>query len=259
VLGKLAEFLMLGMTPLLVGMMAVPTLATADETLVTGEVVYQGAHRLACDMRCSTVQPDADVSLADAPADDPRRAEDRCRRGRCRSGSTIRFDPHGRCKTNMTYALQARISVDDQLWFINDIRHALDPLTAGPQTIQVKMVRQSSTAEEVTIFDRDWVAEAIDGAAAHDKARPTLRIGKDGKVSGRGGCNGFFGSAKVDGQKLAFGQIGSTEMACEQAVMDQEHSFHQALERAASFRIVEGKLVLADKDGKDILRFAAAS
>jgi putative lipoprotein len=255
VLGKLAEFLMFGMTPLLVGMMAVPTLATADETLVTGEVVYP--QRIALPANAVLEVQLADVSLADAPARilgaqkiDPA--------GQVPIRFAIPFDPTA-IKTNMTYALQARISVDDQLWFINDVRHALDPLTAGPQTIQVKMVRQSSAAADVTIFDRDWVAEAIDGAAAHDKARPTLRIGKDGKVSGRGGCNGFFGSAKVDGQKVAFGQIGSTEMACEQAVMDQEHSFHQALERAASFRIEQGKLLMADKDGKDILRFAAAS
>jgi putative lipoprotein len=254
-LGKLAEFLIFGMTPLLVGMMAVPTLATADETLVTGEVLYR--ERIALPANAVLEVQLADVSLADAPAKilgaqkiDPA--------GQVPIRFAIPFDPTA-IKTNMTYALQARISVDDQLWFINDVRHALDPLTAGPQTIVVKMVRQSGAAEELTIFERDWVAEAIDGAAAHDKARPTLRIGKDGKVSGRGGCNGFFGSAKVDGQKLAFGQIGSTEMACEQAVMDQEHSFHQALERAASFRIVEGKLVLADKDGKDIVRFTAAS
>ncbi|MBB6466158.1 putative lipoprotein [Aminobacter lissarensis] len=254
-LGKLAEFLMFGMAPLLVGMMAVPTLATADETLVTGEVLYR--ERIALPANAVLEVQLADVSLADAPAKilgaqkiDPA--------GQVPIRFAIPFDPTA-IKTNMTYALQARISVDDQLWFINDVSHTLDPLTAGPQTIQVKMVRQSAATEEVTIFDRDWVAEEIDGAAAHDKAKPTLRIGTDGKVSGRGGCNGFFGSAKVDGDKVAFGQMGSTEMACEQAVMEQEHRFHQALERATSFRIVEGKLLVADKDGKDILRFTAAS
>ncbi|CAN7306100.1 YbaY family lipoprotein [Aminobacter sp. LjRoot7] len=252
---KLAEFLVFGFAPLLVGMLAVPVVATADETLVTGEVLYR--ERIALPPNAVLSVQLADISLADAPAKilgeqkiDPA--------GQVPIRFAIPFDPTA-IKTNMTYALQARISVDDQLWFINDVRHSLDPLTAGPQTIQVKMVRQSAGTEEVTIFDRDWVAEEIDGAAAHDKAKPTLQIGKDGKVSGRGGCNGFFGSAKVDGSKVTFGQIGSTQMACEQAVMDQEHKFHQALERAATFKIEQGKLVVADKDGKDILRFAAGS
>ena len=252
-LSKLAEFFMFGFMPLVVSMLVVPAVATADETLVTGEVLYR--ERIALPPNAVLSVQLADVSLADAPARilgeqkiDPA--------GQVPIKFAIPFDPTA-IKTNMTYALQARISVDDQLWFINDVRHSLDPLTAGPQTIQVKMVRQSGGAEEVTIFDRDWVAEDIDGTAAQDKAKPTLRIGTDGKVSGRGGCNGFFGSAKVDGSKVQFGQIGSTEMACEQPVMDQEHKFHQALERAATFRIEQGNLLVADKDGKDILRFAA--
>jgi putative lipoprotein len=254
-LGKLAEFLMFGVTPLLVGMLAVPALATADETLVTGEVLYR--ERIALPPNAVLSVKLADVSLMDAPARilgeqniDPA--------GQVPIKFAIPFDPTA-IKTNMTYALQASISVDGQLWFINDVRHALDPLTAGPQTIQVKMVRQADAAGEATIFDRDWVAEDIDGAGAHVKAKSTLRLGKDGRASGRGGCNGFSGSAKVEGSTIVFGQIASTEMACEQAAMDQEHKFHDALGRAATFRLADGKLVLADKDGKDIIRFVAGS
>ena len=254
-LGKLAEFLLFGFAPLVIGMLAVPALATADETLVTGEVLYR--ERIALPPNAVLSVQLADVSLADAPAKilgeqkvDPA--------GQVPIKFAIPFDPTA-VKTNMTYALQARISVDGKLWFINDERHALDPMTAGPQTILVKMVRQSSAPEEVALFDRDWVASDIDGAGVIDKAKPTLRIGADGKVSGRGGCNNFFGSAKVDGNKIEFGQMGSTQMACEQPAMDQEHKFHQALSRATAFRIDGGKLVLADKDGKDILRFVAGS
>lgn len=252
-LSKLAEFLVFGFAPLLVGMLAVPAVATADETLVTGEVLYR--ERIALPPNAVLSVQLADVSLADAPARilgeqkiDPA--------GQVPIKFAIPFDPTA-IKTNMTYALQARISVDDQLWFINDVRHTLDPLTAGPQTIKVKMVRQSSGAEEVTIFDRDWVAEDIGGIGVIEKQKSTLRIAADGKVSGRGACNGYFGSATVDGSSIKFGQMGSTQMACEQAAMDQEHRFHQALERAATFRIEEGKLLVADKDGKDILRFVA--
>ena len=41
--------------------------------------------------------------------------------------------------------------------------HTLDPLTPGPQTIQLKMLPQSSAPEEVSMFNRDWVAEDIGG------------------------------------------------------------------------------------------------
>lgn len=254
-IGKLAEFLVFGIAPLMVGMLAIPAMATADETAVTGEVLYR--ERIALPPNAVLSVQLADVSLADAPAKvlgeqtiDPA--------GKVPVKFSIPFDPTA-IKPNLSYALQARISVDGKLWFINDTRHSLDPLTAGPQTILVKMVRNQEPAAEATIFDRDWVADEIGGAAVLDKAKPTLRIAADGKVSGRGGCNGFFGSAKADGSKIEFGQMGSTQMACEQPVMDQEHKFHQALGSAASFRIEDGKLILADKDGKDVARFSAAS
>lgn len=253
-ISKLAEFFMFGFAPLVVGMLAIPAIATADETLVTGEVLYR--ERIALPPNAVLQVQLADVSLADAPAKilgeqkvDPA--------GQVPIKFAIPFDPTA-IKPNMTYALQARISVDDKLMFINDTRHALDPLTAGPQTILVKMVQTSASPEDAGIFDRDWVAQDIDGAPVNDKGKPTMRIAADGAVSGRGGCNGFFGSAKVDGSKIDFGQMGSTQMACEQELMDQEHKFHQALDGAASFRIDDGKLVLSDKDGKDIVRFAPA-
>lgn len=254
-ISKLAEFFVFGFAPLVIGMLAVPAIATADATLVTGEVLYR--ERIALPPNAVLQVQLADVSLADAPAKilgeqkiDPA--------GQVPIKFAIPFDPTA-IKPNMSYALQARISVDDKLWFINDTRHALDPLTAGPQTILVKMVRQSDGAGEASVFDRDWVAQDINGAPVNDKGKPTMRIAADGKVSGRGGCNGFFGSAKVEGSKIEFGQMGSTQMACEQELMDQEHKFHQALGSVASFRIDGGKLLLSDKDGKDIVSFAAAS
>lgn len=245
-LGKLAEFLIFGMTPLLVGMMAVPTLATADETLVTGEVLYR--ERIALPANAVLEVQLADVSLADAPAKilgaqkiDPA--------GQVPIRFAIPFDPTA-IKTNMTYALQARISVDDQLWFINDVRHSLDPLTAGPQTIVVKMVRQSGAAEELTIFDRDWVAEEIDGAAAHDKAKATLRIATDGKVSGRGGCNGFGGNAALKGRTIRFSRMVSTMMACAPDAMAQEHGFLDGLAKIRRWDIDRGSGLLALLDGR---------
>ena len=53
--------------------------------------------------------------------------------------------------------------------------------------------------------------------------------------------------------------MGSIQMTCEQATMDQEHRFHKELERAAPFRIEEGRLLTAKKDGKDIRRFVSGN
>jgi len=41
--------------------------------------------------------------------------------------------------------------------------------------------------------------------------------------------------------------------------MAEEKALFDALAKAASYRIGAGKLTIADKDGRDILRFNAAS
>ncbi|MEO5325540.1 YbaY family lipoprotein [Mesorhizobium sp. CC13] len=254
-MGKLAEYFVFGVAPLLVGLLAIPSLATAEDKTISGEVLYR--ERIALPPQAVLTVQLVDVSLADAPAKviGQQKIEPA---GQVPAKFAVKFD-EAAIRSGMSYALQARITVDDRLWFINDVRHSVEPLTAGPQSMLLKMVSQSEPADEAGIFERDWVAEDIDGGGVIDKAKSTLRIGKDGGVSGRGGCNGYFGSAKIDGNNITFGQIGATQMACEQAMMDQEHKFHDALGRVATYAIADGKLVMADKDGKAILRLAAGS
>ncbi len=254
-IGKLAEYFVFGVAPLLVAMLAIPAAATAEEKTISGEVLYRD--RIALPPHAILTVQLLDVSLADAAATvigqqkiDPA--------GQVPIKFAVPFDAAA-IRTGMSYALQARITVDDRLWFINDVRYSVDPLKPAPQSMLLKMVKQSEQGEDVGIFDREWIAEDIDGTAVTDKIKTTLRIGKDGGVSGRGGCNGFFGSAKIAGNAISFGHMGATQMACEQGAMDQEHKFHQALGRAATFAVQEGKLVFADKDGKAILRLSAGS
>lgn len=250
-LGKLAEFIVFGFAPLLIGMLAVPDMAMAEEKTISGEVLYR--ERIALPPHAVLTVQLVDVSLADAPSTvigqqkiDPA--------GQVPIKFEVRFDPVA-IRTGMTYTLQARITVDDRLWFINDERYSVDPLNAVPQSMVLKMVSQASEPAKDDIFDREWVVEQIGGADVLDAPPSTLRIDPAGGVTGRGACNNFFGQAKVDGKAITFGPLGSTFMACEQAVMDQEHRYHQALGQVTSYRLDGGKLILADKDGKDILRF----
>ncbi|WP_378943407.1 YbaY family lipoprotein [Mesorhizobium sp. ANAO-SY3R2] len=249
-IGKLTELLVFGFAPLLLGMLSVPEMAAAEEKSITGEVSYR--ERIALPPHAVLTVQLVDVSLADAPSTiigqqkiDPA--------GQVPIKFSVPFDPVA-IQPQLSYALQARITVDDRLWFINDVRHDVDPLTAGPQNMMLIKVSQNETPTG-DIFDREWVAEEIGGAAVLDEPVSTLRIATDGKVTGRGACNNFFGSATATAGTIKFGQMGSTQMACEPSVMDQERKFHDALENAATYRIDNGKLILVDKDGKDIVLF----
>ena len=66
-----------------------------------------------------------------------------------------------------------------------------------------------------------------------------------GRLSGSGGCNRITGSYQLDGDRLTFGPIASTRMACPEA-MDQEQAFLKALAAVRSYRIPGGTLELLD-------------
>jgi heat shock protein HslJ len=78
-----------------------------------------------------------------------------------------------------------------------------------------------------------------------------------GQVGGKAGCNSYFGPYESSGGRLTFGPIGVTEMYCApDALMDQEGEYLAALESAASYQIVEGKLQIANADGEMVLIFS---
>lgn len=253
-LDRIAEFFIFGFAPLVVGVLAVPELSVAAEKAVKGEVVYR--ERIALPPNAVLSVQLADVSLADAPA--AIIGEQKVSpAGQVPISFEIKFDSSV-IRPQMTYALQARITVDNKLMFISDIRHQVDPLTDAPQTILLKMVPRAS-AEPAPVFGQSWVVEYVDGIGAIADPRATLHISQAGKAGGSGPCNVYFATAKVEGQSIAISNIGSTFKACAPEVMAEEKAMFGALARAASFRIDAGKLTIADKDHRDILRFSAAS
>ena len=197
----------------------------------------------------------ADVSLADAPAvvlasatvTDAAASPVRYR---------LSYDP-ALIERGHRYALQARISLDDQLLFINDTHHAFEP---GQSSADILVVRVAAQPEEETVtLVGSWLAEDILGGGVVDNAQTTLTIAEDGAVSGRGGCNSYGGRAQIDGETIEFGQLVSTQMACAEALMNQEHNFFEALGRVASFRIdqQQRKLALLDAGGETLVLLAS--
>jgi hypothetical protein len=60
---------------------------------------------------------------------------------RCERAHSDASDP-AVVQPNVTYALQARITVDDRLWFTNDERYSVDPSKPEPAHLALKMVKQ---------------------------------------------------------------------------------------------------------------------
>jgi putative lipoprotein len=254
-LGKLAELFIFGLAPLVLGGLIMPGAIAAEEITVTGEVSYR--ERIALPPNAVLTVRLLDVSLADAPETvvGEQKIEPA---GQVPIKFEIKFSS-AVVQPNASYALQARIMVDNQLWFINDERYAVDPLKPEPAQMVLKMVKQNAEAAPTTLFDTTWLAEDIEGKGVIDDAQSTLSVAPDGKVTGRGGCNSYFAQAEVKGDKIKIGKAGATLMACAPALMDQERKLFAALGKAAAYRIDgDGKLFLVDADGADIVRFSAA-
>ena len=254
-LDRIAEFFIFGLVPLVVGVLAVPELSDAAKRTLTGEVTYR--ERIALPPNAVLSVQLADVSLADAPAAiiGERMVAPA---GQVPINFEISFDPQV-IRPNMTYALQARITVDDQLLFTTDTRLQVDPLSDKPQTVMLKMVAPATDPDTAALYGQSWLIEYIDGIGVIAEPQATFRISEAGKAGGKGPCNAYFATARVDGEKIAISDIGSTYMACAPDVMAEEKALFDALTKAASYKIEAGKLIIADKTGRDILRFNAAS
>ncbi len=109
---------------------------------------------------------------------------------------------------------------------------AVEPAQAGPQMAGLELA------------GTEWVLETLGGEALADDVRPTIAFDAGGRVAGSGGCNRFFGSYAVDGDAIAVGHLGATQMACAFEVMAQEDRFLDALGRVDQARLHEGRLVL---------------
>ncbi|TGQ95675.1 META domain-containing protein [Mesorhizobium sp. M8A.F.Ca.ET.208.01.1.1] len=253
-LDRIAEFFVFGLVPLVVGILAVPELSVAAEKTVRGEVIYR--ERIALPPSAVLSVELADVSLAEAPAKIIGQQKIKPA-GQVPISFEIKFDSSV-IRPQMTYALQARITVDGRLMFISDVRHQFDPLTDAPQTIMLKMVTPSKETA-ASIFDQLWVVDYVDGIGAITAPQATFRVSEAGKAGGSGPCNTYFATAKVDGQAIGIGDIGSTYKACAPDVMAEEKALFDALAKAASYKVDAGKLTISDKDGREILRFSAAS
>ncbi|MER8686910.1 YbaY family lipoprotein [Mesorhizobium sp. M0895] len=158
-LDRIAEFFIFGLVPLALGILAVPDHSAAAEKTLKGEVMYR--ERIALPPNAVLSVQLADVSLADAPAAiiGERKVVPA---GQVPIKFEISFDPQV-IRPDMTYALQARITVDDRLLFVTGARHQVDPLSDAPQTIMLKMAAPSAEPATASVFGQSWLVEYIDG------------------------------------------------------------------------------------------------
>ena len=79
---------------------------------------------------------------------------------------------------------------------------------------------------------------------------PQLVLDPDGRrLSGSGGCNRLLGRYELNGDRLGFGAVATTMMACPEPLMSRERAFIEALEATTGFRIEGETLELLAGEG----------
>ncbi|WP_088328361.1 copper resistance protein NlpE N-terminal domain-containing protein [Lacimicrobium sp. SS2-24] len=101
------------------------------------------------------------------------------------------------------------------------------------------------------------LTELMGQQIANDAQKPVyFTIGADMQVTGFAGCNRFFGKVNLEqGQRLAFGKMASTMMAC--PALQQEGKLLKALEMADNCTLQQGILSLNKARMAPLARFRA--
>lgn len=194
-----------------------------------------------------------DVSLADAPARTI--AETRVSGRRIPAPWTLHFDSQ-QIEPRRSYALQARILDRRQLLFTTMERHSV--FAGGPDQTEIWVQRVAAQDQPATPASSpigSWRLASLGGAETPASITTAITIADDGRVSGRGGCNGFGGNATVRGRTIRFSRMVSTMMACAPDVMNQEQRFLKTLERVHRWSIERrtGRLALLDRGGRPLM------
>ena len=88
-----------------------------------------------------------------------------------------------------------------------------------------------------------------------DRVEATLEFPEAGKVVGSGSCNRFFGTVNISGESIKISPLGSTQMACAEAIGTQEGKYFKALQDAERFTRDGSALLIYCKGMAKPLRF----
>ncbi|GAB5398602.1 MAG: META domain-containing protein [Aureisphaera sp.] len=102
----------------------------------------------------------------------------------------------------------------------------------------------------------NYTITSIGGTEVSEKAPTITFVALDKTIRGNTGCNSFFGSYTLDLYALSFSDIGSTEMACDQPIMDVENAFLSALRNTGSYDLENSMLTLYSKSDRSELLIA---
>lgn len=167
----------------------------------------------------------------------------------------LRYDP-SRIEPDHLYAVKAAIRSGGRLLFATEKDQQV--ITKGnPTRVDLLLVRPAEPPGSGAggMAGTKWRLEDLAGTGVLDRVEATLEFAEEGKVAGGGSCNRFFGTVQISGDAITFGPLGSTRMACAEAVATQEARYLKALQDAERFALKGSVLLIYSKGVEKPLRF----
>lgn len=125
--------------------------------------------------------------------------------------------------------------------------------------LPVVLAQAGTAAGGIPLQGTAWLLKSLGGEDVDQEFGSSLEFDTGGAVFGSGGCNRFRGGVEIEeGDRLVFGELASTMMACEEDKAKQEAAFHAAMAATVAFRIEDAELVLLDEAGEAVARLTPA-
>jgi putative lipoprotein len=103
----------------------------------------------------------------------------------------------------------------------------------------------------------DWRPSFLSASDLPAGHHMLVHFAPDGRISGNGGCNQFFGAYAVSGDRIDIGPIASTRKGCP-GFIAIEGAFFATLRAAKSFAQEAATLTLYDAAGTKLAQFVRA-
>lgn len=109
----------------------------------------------------------------------------------------------------------------------------------------------------VDLAGSEWRPSFMSRAELPAGVKIEVEFGPDGRITGSGGCNRFFGGYTVSGNHIKIGPLASTRKGCP-GLIKLEATFFATLQAADSFEQTDATLILFDASGAKLAQFARA-
>jgi len=130
--------------------------------------------------------------------------------------------------------------------------------SVGKEASAKAVVTVSQSVPDNPLLGTRWLLAAIgQGVVAPGSPNITLSFTSQSQLNGSGGCNSYSANYTVDGTSISIGPIITSQIACDEAVMQMEQTYFATLQGATTSELSGGTLLNINSSTGERLQYNA--